>query len=373
MSGRRLILLGGGHAHVHVLARAARRPLAGVDVLLMSAEARQHYSGMVPGFLRGAYEESDLAIDLEALAARAGARFLRATADRIDLRSGRVVAGGESFGFDLLSLDVGSAPAGLDVPGVRDHAFTVRPLSRVVALRRRARELFSGSLEPVRVAVVGGGAAGVEVALALEELGRSIGPPPVVTLFEGAPRLLPELAERPRQLARRALEKRGIRVRTGRFVTSLEPGTIRLDDGEVAATDLTVWLAGAAPPALLGASELPKDDRGFLLVDGSLRVVDGSPVFGAGDCIGIRGVPQLPKAGVYAVREAPILDANLRAALGGGRLRTFRPQKTFLALLNTADGRAIWRWKNLAGHSRAAWRLKDWIDRRFVGRYREAT
>lgn len=367
---RRLILLGGGHAHVHVLARAALRPIPGADVLLISSETRQHYSGMVPGYLRGAYEESELAIDLESLAARAGARFLQATAERVDVRSGVVVAGDGSFGFDLLSLDIGSAPAGLDLPGVREHAFTIRPMSRVVALRQRAVEHFSGAREPVRVSVVGGGAGGIEVALALEELGRSLGAPPRVTLFEGASRLLPGFAERPRRLARHALERRRIDVRTGSFVTSVDPGTIRLDDGESVGMDLAVWLAGAAPPALLAASELPRDDRGFLWVDASLRAVDGSPVFGAGDCIGIRGFPDLPKAGVYAVREGPILEANLRAALAGGGLRVYRPQESYLALIDTADGRAIWRWRALAGHSRAAWRLKRRIDRAFVARYR---
>ena len=119
-------------------------------------------------------------------------------------------------------------------------------------------------------------------------------------------------------------------------------------------------------------SDLPKDARGFLLVDATLRAVDGSPVFGAGDCIGIAGFPQLAKAGVYAVREAPILDFNLRAALTGARPRLFRPQTSFLALLNSADGQAIWRWHGLAGRSRLAWWLKDRIDRAFMQRYQQA-
>ena len=161
-------------------------------------------------------------------------------------------------------------------------------------------------------------------------------------------------------------------MRTGRPVAAVGPESLALDDGTRLTSQLTVWIAGAAAPRLLAESDLPKDPGGFLLVDPTLRAIDGSAIFGAGDCIGIAGYPELAKAGVYAVREAPILDHNLRVALSGAEPRRFRPQASFLALLNSADGRAIWRWKALAGHSRLAWRLKDRLDRAFLRRYPEA-
>ena len=375
MTTRRLILVGGGHAHVHILARAACAPLSKVELILISPFARHHYSGMVPGFLQGTYGEADLAFDLPALAARAGARFIAAAAEGIDSTARTVHIGDERLDYDLLSLDVGSEPAGLATPGVRENGWSIRPMSRAVALRQRAEELFAAGRR--RALIVGGGAAGLEVALALERLARQFhvqtgGAEPSVMIVEAAPWILPEFSARVRRIGERRLAARGVRVRAGRQAAAVRPDGVELDDGTVEPSDLTLWLAGAAPPRLLAASNLPQDRQGYLLVDPTLRAVDGSAVFGAGDCIGIAGYPGLAKAGVYAVRESPVLDFNLRAALAGRPPRRYRPQASFLALMNSADGRAIWRWRVLAGHSRAAWWIKDRIDRAYVRRNQQA-
>jgi selenide,water dikinase len=370
---RRVVLLGGGHAHVHVLASAAHRPLAEVELVLVSPFERHHYSGMVPGFLQATYAEGELAFDLATLAARAGARFVQAPAESIDATARTVEVGGERLGFDWLSIDVGSEAAGLDTPGVREHAATIRPMNRAAALRRRAEEVFGArGRSSSRIVVIGGGAAGLEVALALERLGRDTGNPPTVTIVEAASSVLPEFSGNVRRIAARVLARRAVETRLGRRVVAVEADAVTLDDGSREPSDLTVWLAGAAPPRLLSRSDLPRDERGYLLVDDTLRAVDGAPVYGAGDCIAIAGHPGLAKAGVYAVRESPVLDHNLRAALTGGRPRRYSPQSTFLALLNTADGQAIWRWHGLAGRSRGAWWTKDRIDRAFVRRYQGA-
>ncbi|MFN7943102.1 MAG: FAD-dependent oxidoreductase [Thermoanaerobaculia bacterium] len=370
---RRLVLLGGGHAHVHVLASAAQRPLGGVELVLVSPFERHHYSGMVPGFLQGTYAEGELAFDLATLAARAGARFVQAPAESIVAAARTVDVAGERLTFDLLSLDIGSEAAGVETTGVREHASTIRPMNQAAALRRRAEEIFgAGGRRSIRLVVVGGGAAGLEVALALEHLGRDLGNRPEVTIVEAASSVLPEFSGSVRRIAARLLARRGVGTRLGRQVVRVEADAVTLDDGSREPSDLTVWLAGAAPPRLLSRSDLPRDDRGYLLVDATLRATDGAPVYGAGDCIAIAGHPGLAKAGVYAVRESPVLDHNLRAALTGGRPRRYSPQSTFLALLNTADGQAVWRWHGLAGRSRGAWWTKDRIDRAFVRRFQVA-
>ena len=372
MGMRALVLLGGGHAHVHVLARAAREPIPNTEIVLISPFERHHYSGMVPGFLQGTYEEPELAFDLPALAARAGARFVKAWAERIDVAGRFVEAGGEKIHFDLLSVDVGSEAAGLDVPGAREHAFTVRPMTRAIALRARADELFVQGAAP-SIAIVGGGAAGVEVALALERRGLARGARPVISLVEAGAEILAGFSARVRSRAKKILAARGVTTRLSRRVTSVSATGITLDDGARVPSDLTVWLAGAAAPKILAASDVPKDARGYLLVDSTLRAVDGSPLFGAGDCISLEGHPEIPKAGVYAVRESPVLDENLRATLSGAPPRRYVPQRTYLALMNTADGRAILRWHGFVGHSRLAWLLKDRIDRGFMRRYQEGS
>ncbi|MEO7794779.1 MAG: FAD-dependent oxidoreductase [Thermoanaerobaculia bacterium] len=370
MTARRVVLLGGGHAHVHVLTRAAQVPLQDVELVLISPHPHHLYSGMVPGYLQGTYQEAEMAFDLRVLAERARARFVEGAAIRIDAGERIVELADESLSFDLLSVDIGSEPAGLATAGVREHALSVRPMNRAIALRERAEALLGrADARPVAIVVVGGGAAGVEIALALERQGREHGRRALVTIVEGGPVVLPELSGHVRRVAADILGRRSIRLKTGKRVSSIEAGAVVLDDGSRERADLTVWLAGAAPPRLFADSDLPRDPAGYLLVDSTLRAVDGAPIFGAGDCIGLVGHPDLAKAGVYAVREAPVLDHNLRAALAGRPSIDYRPQRTFLALLNTADGRAIWRWRNFSGHSHFAWWLKDRIDRRFVRRY----
>ena len=367
----RLVLVGGGHAHLHVLADLAARPLTGVEVTLISPSAWHHYSGMVPGFLQGVYAEAELTIDLARLAARAGARLLEARAEEIDLPERTVIAGGARLPFDVLSLDVGADPAGLDVPGAREHAVTVRPMRQAVLLRARIDALAGPARRgPIRVTVVGAGAGGVEVALALHRRIRESGPRPEVTLVEGSPDVLPGYAAPVRRRAADILAGRGVAVAIGRAVSAVEASAAQLDDGTRVPADLVVWLAGAAGPALLRRAGLALDSRGFLLVGSTLRVIGGAPGWGAGDCATLADHPETPKAGVYAVRQGPVLARNLRAALADGTPVSYAPQRTFLSLLNTADGKALLRWHGVVSHSRAAWWLKDRIDRRFVRRYR---
>ncbi len=368
---KRFVLVGGGHAHVYVLDSFARRPVPDLEITLVSPFERHHYSGMVPGYLRGAYTDDDLTIDLPTICRAANARFIQAYADVIDGPNHVVEVGSERVSFDLASVDVGSEAAHLDVPGARDHAWTLRPMTRVAALRERLDFLLQQRADgPLAMCVVGAGAAGVEVVLALEERTRRAGRTPRVTLFNAGNSILPDYTDALRERADRILHQRGIGIATGRRVEQVEADAVVDSAGERTGSDLTVWLTGAAPPAILQRSALPKDAQGFFMVDATLRSADGEPIWGAGDCIGIEGLPPLAKAGVYAVRESPIVDRNIRAWLSNGSPTRYDPQESFLALLNTADGKALMRWKGIVSHSRWAWWLKDWIDRGFMKKYK---
>jgi selenide,water dikinase len=221
---------------------------------------------------------------------------------------------------------------------------------------------------PVRVTVVGGGAGAVEVALAIHRRIADAGREPAVTIVERGGSIVPDFEPGARRRLAALLERRGVAVLLRRRVAEVRAGAVVLDAGTRRRSDLTVWVAGAAPPPVLGASDLPRRD-GYFLVDATLRAADGAPVWGAGDCVALADHPVLPKAGVYAVRQGPVLAHNLRAALGGGAPRRYEPQRDFLALLNTADARAFYRWRGLSGRARWAWLLKDVIDRRWVRQY----
>jgi pyridine nucleotide-disulfide oxidoreductase family protein len=367
----RLLLVGAGHAHLEILRRQASRPLAGLDLTLVSVADRHHYSGMVPGFLQGQYEEREITFDLPALAARAGGRFVQGRATALDPKSREVhLEGGNALGYDLVSFNVGSRSAGDEEEAVRRHAAVVKPISRAVDLRRRLAEL-AAERRDCRAVVVGGGAAGVEIACAIATvLERVAGRQ--VTILEGSGAILSDYSKRFRRRAEAVLAGRGIAIRTGARVERVEPDAVQIQ-GERLRSDLTVWLTGAAAWPLFGASGLPVDGKGFLLVDDALRSTADPRVFGAGDCVTPERHPETPKAGVYAVREAPVLWRSLAAAIAaveGGKPPRYEPQRGFLSLLNTGDGKALLRYKSVVTHSRWAWRLKDRIDRRFMARYR---
>lgn len=396
--GARLVLVGGGHAHLRVLeemaVRGASASTGAFEVILVSEDRHHWYSGRVPAYLQGALDESELSFDLEALCRDAGVRFVegrvasvRAGAVagtengpgsplRIVLDSGREIRAGGA------SLDVGSVPRGLDVAGVQDHAMGVRPMARARELRRSLDGRIEGTPHngTVEVAVVGGGPAGVEVVLAVEARIRGRGRHPRVVLVEAGPGILPAFGHRVRILALRILARRGIEVRTHSTVTAVQPGRIVVTGSDrptsqashTLKAQCTIWLTGTAPPPLLQASRgLPLDDEGFFLVDDTLRAVGGVPVWGAGDCIALKGHPEMPRAGVFAVRQGPVLATNLMRWLTSGDEEEVRytPQSSFLALMDTADGRALLRWKGIVWHSRLAGWLKRRIDGRFVDRF----
>lgn len=376
MTRPHVLLIGGGHAHLHVI-RAFQEQRWRARCTLVSSSRSFLYSGMVPGYLQGTYTREEMEVDLGELCAGAGVEFIEATVQSVDAQKGIAEAelrrspAGRSLHFDLASVDVGSVPRGLDVPGVGAHAVPLRPLSRIIGLRDTVDRLMAetGGRRPLRMLVVGAGAAGFEIALALHRRAAEGGGRPHVTLADAGDRILAGYSDRARRLAERLLIQRGITVLTNAPVGGVDDAGALLETGARVDAELVVWSTGAAPPPLVAVSSLPRSPDGYFAVDATLRATDGSNVWGAGDCVSIEGW-DLPKAGVYAVREGPILARNLRAAVVGEEPVRYTPQSDFLSLLNTADGRALLRWKGVAVHNRFAWWLKDRIDRRFVERYR---
>ncbi len=368
---RDLVLVGGGHTHVQVLRRFAMTRPAATRVTVVLDQPIAIYSGMVPGLVAGQYQRHELEIDVVPLARRAGARVILSPAIGIDPAAQRLaVAGRPAIAYDLLSFDVGSTVSGLDLPGVRELALPTRPIAtlveRVEATIDRAREATRGTF---RVVVVGAGAGGVELAFTLEHrLARERGAAVEVTLVDSATRVLAGFPQRLAQRVARAAEQRGITFRLPASVAAVEPDRVRLRDGDSLPADLVVWVAGAAPQAFLRDTALPTDERGFLRTRATLQVVGHDTVFAVGDCATLEHTPTA-KAGVYAVRQGPFLIANLEAALASRPLRSYRPQRDFLTLLNLGDGTALGAKRGVVIGGRWVFGLKDWIDRRFMKRF----
>ena len=318
---RRLVLAGAGHAHAVALrAFAARRPQ--FDITVVAPEASVLYSGMLPGVAAGHYRPDECAIDFARLARAAGAEFLRDAVAGLDAaaRTLRLESGG-SVSYEQLSLNVGSAVAA--PPG----ALTVKPFAAFLDAVRHAP----------RVAVIGAGAGGVEIAMALRHRGAAVTLSTDRFAFEG-------------RVARRisaALGRTGVEFRIG------PPGE-----------GVQVWASGARAYPWLKESGLAADAAGFVLVDATLRSVSHPEVFAAGDCATLRDAPH-PKSGVYSVRHGPVLARNL----AGGR-REYAPQPRQLALLTCGGRYAIASWGAFSAEGAWAWRWKDWIDRRWIARFR---
>lgn len=368
---KRLLLVGGGHAHVEVLRRFGLTPLPGVELVLVSPKRLTPYSGMLPGLVAGHYDHAAVHIDLERAARFAGARFLQTLAAGVDPRR-RVatLADGGPLEFDLVSLDVGSAPATAGVPGAAEHAVGVKPVDRFLrawdAWRERAR---GGALR--RLLVVGGGAAGVETILAMHHrLAREAGRAEAVAcaLATDVDRLLPMHPPRVQGILARILGERGIGLHLATPAARIEPDAMIAADGRRIPADAIVWATGAAALPWLRGLGVALDAAGFVAVNESLQSISDGRVFAAGDCATMIGYPR-PRSGVFAVRQGPPLADNLRAALAGRPLVRYVPQERSLALISAGDRYAVAARGGWAAEGAWVWRWKDWIDRRFVRRY----
>jgi selenide,water dikinase len=373
-----LVLIGGGHSHVTVLKRFGMKPLPGVRLTLIGKDVMTPYSGMLPGLIAGHYAFEDTHIDLGRLARFAGARFYHDAATGLDLADKRVLCRDRPpVRYDLLSVDIGSAPVTIDVPGAAEHAIPVKPIDRFVARWEEMWRRVIARGEASRIGVVGGGAGGVEILLAVQHRlkqllsadGRSDSLPQF-HLFTDTSEILPTHNPLVRRKMRRVLRERGVQVHTDHEVTAVEPGRIRCANGFELDVDEILWVTWAGAAGWVADTGLDVDERGFIRVNDFLQSTSHPEVFAAGDIAGMVNHPR-PKAGVFAVRQGPPLAENLRRALLDRPLRPHRPQKEFLSLVSTGDRYAIASRSGWALEGAAIWRLKNWIDQRFMAKYRD--
>ena len=366
---RDLVLVGGGHSHVAVLKAFAMKPLPGVRTTLIARDVHTPYSGMLPGHVAGHYGLDECHIDLRPLANLAGARIYHCAATGIDLDARLVFSEGRPpIPYDTVSIDIGSAPRTVDVPGAAEHAVPVKPIGRFVQRWNALAERLSRRAGPVRIAVVGGGAGGVELALSVQHRLSRGAVAVAMTVVDAAPALLPAHNAATRARFARILAARGIETLLGRAVIRVEPGRLALEDGGSVEADEILWVTSAAVEAWPAAAGLDVDGDGFIRVDDFLRSTSHPDVFACGDVAAMVNY-QRPKAGVFAVRQGPPLAENLRRALTGRPLRPYRPQRAWLSLISTGDAYAVASRGRLAVEGRWVWRLKDWIDRRWMRKY----
>ncbi len=371
-----VVLVGGGHAQVFVLRAFGLDPWPDTDLTLITKDIQAPYSGMLPGFVAGHYKFEDCHIDLTKLAEFAGARLIHGSATAIDRKQRQVIVTNQDpVPYDFLSIDVGITPSIGNINGAREYALVVKPVSTFAPKWQALDERFTNTDQAPTLVVVGGGAAGFELALAAKHrfdkqiLRRA---PDVtrktsVTLIAGNS-VLASHNKRARKLAHDALQRAGITLIEDVAVTEIQKDKVHLADGTTRPADATIVATGAAAAAWFGENGLPVTDDGFIQTHATLQLVDDDAVFAVGDCATNVDHPR-PKSGVFAVRQGPPLAENLRRVAAGDPALAFTPQTDFLTLLSLGEKSAIAARGAYAAKGRWAWSWKDWIDQRFMKKF----
>lgn len=364
---RILLLLGAGHAHVHVLAQLARTPLVGVQVVLVAPYPRQLYSGMVPGMVAGHYRVEDCAVPLAELVQRAGVRWLQASVSALQADACLVrLDNGMELPYDWLSINTGPVQdrdqLEQAMPGARTHALFLRPIEGFASLWPQVAAI--GEARALRLAVIGGGAAGIEMAMALRKRLTHC----AVSLVSGDHPPGVEYSTKVQTRIAKALKKRGITV-LQENATGFRDGEVLLGNGARLACDVPLLAVGAHAPHWLRGSGLALDDQGFVQVNAYQQSTSHPQVFAVGD-VSTRTDRTLARSGVYAVRSGPALMRNLTAATHQQSLQAHQPPQHTLNLLSCGDKTAIASWGRWSAQGPWVWWWKDRIDRRFLARYR---
>lgn len=370
---KKLVLVGGGHAHVEVLRQFGLRAPDGVALTLVSPDRHTPYSGMLPGLVAGHYTFDECHIDLAPLAQFSGARFVQSAVRAIDpAQHTLTLADGSTLAYDIASINVGSTPPNLEygIVGAADYTIAVKPVPLFLARWEKLIErVFKGEVRSL--AMVGGGAAGAEMLLSMRHRLLHAGAPHALryVLVMQSAQPLANHARGVRTVFARHLARKQIEVHRATRIERVEDRTLIADNGVLIPVDAIFLATGAQAPGWVADSGLTLNESKFLNINKYLQSINHNDVFAAGDCATIEG-HVYPKSGVYAVRQGPPLAENLRRALIGDSLIEYAPQPRTLALISTGEQHAIASYGALALHGNWVWRWKNQIDRRFMAKYR---
>ncbi len=371
-----LVLIGGGHSHLSVLKYFAMNPVPGLRLTLITRDLHTPYSGMLPGYIAGHYQYDEAHIDLRPLAQFAQARIYHAEVNDIDFENNHVIcAGRPPIQFDFISINIGSKPGTLHIPGADNFAIPVKPIDHFLTQWNQLVDKITDATNDFHLAVVGGGAGGVEMALATQyRLQQSLKQQNLsndllkLDLYCDSDCILPTHNKQVQKRFNRILQQRNIKIHTNHRIREVQQNRLINDNGEQYPADAVLWVTNASAPSWLANAGLDVDAEGFISVNDTLQSTSHENVFAAGDIAAVLNHPR-PKSGVFAVRQGPPLARNLERAVQNEPLKSFRPQKNFLGLISTGDQYAIASRSNWSLEGAWLWKIKDWIDRRFMDNF----
>lgn len=371
-----LVLIGGGHSHLFVLKYFAMHPVPGLRLTLITRDLHTPYSGMLPGYIAGHYNYDQAHIDLRPLAQFAKARIYHTEVNSIDLENKKIYCPDRPpINYDLISINIGSKPNTLHIPGAKEFTLPVKPIDQFLSKWDSLIEKTLTSTQQdnsFHLAIVGGGAGGVEMALATQyRLNNILKNKNInlnklkVDIYCDSETILPDHNVQVRKRFNRILQQRNINVHAQQHINKVEQSLLMTTNGGEYSADAILWVTNASASGWLENTGLQVDDSGFIAVNDSLQSISHPDVFAAGDIAAVINYPR-PKSGVFAVRQGMPLAKNLARAIQNKKLIPFKPQNNFLGLISTGDKYAIASRSNWSLEGAWLWKIKDWIDCKFM-------
>jgi NADH dehydrogenase FAD-containing subunit len=366
-SKKRLVLVGGGHVHLLSLKHAEEFIRAGSEVTLIGPDRFHYYSGMGPGMISRIYRPEEVRFDVQRMVESRGGKFIKDRVISFDPADRTLLLqGGGEISYDLASFNIGSHIPTDRIPGAEGEGIPVKPIQNLESAREAILEKSRGGT--AKVLIIGAGPAGVELAGNIWRLARSENARADITLASSRDRVLPGLPEKASRIAQQSLSGRGVRILSDFRVVSMAHGIARSQSGQEASYDLAILTVGIVPQPIFADSGVETSEDGGLLVNDYLQSTSHPDIFGAGDCIAVKG-RRLDRVGVYAVREAPILFRNLLATVKGEPLKAFKPQERYLLIFNLGDGSGLFVWGSWIWKGRLALAFKNYLDTSFMAKF----
>ena len=371
-----LVLIGGGHSHIAVLKYFGMTPLPGLRIILISRNIDTPYSGMLPGYLAGHYNYDDCHIDLSSLTQFANTTFIQAEVNALDTNENMIFCVGRPpIHYDYLSINIGSKPNTLMIPGALENSLTVKPIDKFINKWELFIENILQANRPLNIGVVGGGAGGVELILSSQFRIKKIQEDVKNECFQhkfnlltNGKEILPTHNKEVRKKFKKILTERDINVYTEHNVIEVRKDILCCENGIQLPIDIVIWVTHASAPAWIKESGIETDQDRFIRVNDFLQSTSHPDIFAAGDIADSINNPR-PKSGVFAVRQGPYLAINLRHTFIEEPLEKYIPQKKFLSLISSGDKNAVASRGDFTVEGEWVWNLKNWIDERFIKKY----
>jgi NADH dehydrogenase FAD-containing subunit len=366
-SRKRLVLVGGGHVHLLSLKNTDQFIRGGAEVTVIGPDRFHYYSGMGPGMISRIYRPEQVRFDVQSMVESRGGKFVKDRVGSFD-PAGRTLFlhGGGKISYDLASFNIGSYIPMDRIPGAEGEGIPVKPIQNLESAREAILKKSQNGIS--KVLIIGAGPAGVELAGNIWRLAHSQNVRAEITLVSSRDRVLPGLPEKVSRLAELSLSRRGVRILSNFRVISMAHGLARSQSGQEVPYEVAILTVGIVPQPIFADSGVETSEDGALLVNDYLQSTSNPDIFGAGDCIAVKG-KRLDRVGVYAVRESPILFRNLLATIEGKPLTAFKPQEKYLLIFNLGDGSGLLVWGSWIWRGRLAFTLKNYLDTSFMAKF----